>query len=74
MACVFAIKIVLFCSTLLLLHILWCDYASYKQSVKEAERLRVIQQRFAEIDKEFEEDWNKLDEQQKQPIDLRKDK
>lgn len=73
-ACSFAIGVVFFIAVILLLYAVWHDIEIYNNDMKDVERLRQLQQQFDKIDEEFEEDLKKPDSQQKQPLNLRKNK
>lgn len=72
--CSIVFGIVFSIAVLLLLHAVWHDVKNYHNDMKDVERLRELQQQFDKIDEEFEEDLKKLDSQQKQPLNLRKNK
>lgn len=57
-------------AVMLLLYAVWHDVKNYHNDMKDVERLRELQQQFDKID----DDRKKLDSQQKQPLNLRKDK
>lgn len=73
-ACSIAIGFVFFITVILLLYAVWHDIKMYNNDMNDVERLRQLQQQFDKIDEECEDDCKKLESQQKQPLNLRKDK